>query len=116
MDNSEIDSDGFSESNRRCIVDTAVSRVRSRGIEPHPDLLFLYELYARGDISKEELNTRMHNRLNNLITDLQHQGERRERFEYLSSHEWSSRETKGKKEPGRVEGGPSTHRPGSRRL
>jgi len=87
MDNSEVDSDGFSESNRRYMVDTAISRVRARSIEPHPDLLSLYELYIRGNISKKELNTRMHNRLGNLIKHLQHQGERREGFEQPSSHE-----------------------------
>lgn len=87
MDNSEVDSDGFAESNRRYMVDTAISRVRSRGIEPHPDLLSLYEIYARGDISKEELAIRMHNRLTNLIIQLQKQSEWREQFEKPSSHE-----------------------------
>jgi len=87
MDNSEADPDGYTESTRRYIVDTAVSRVRARGIEPHPDLLLLYERYIKGELCRSELQIHLHNRLANLMANLQHQSKRREHYEQSNSHE-----------------------------
>jgi len=70
MDDSKVDSDGYTESIRRHIVDTALSRTRAKGIEPRVSLMLLYEQYITGEIVREELQVRMQNRIANLISSL----------------------------------------------
>jgi len=70
MDDSKVDSDGYTESIRRHMVDTALSRTRAKGIEPRVSLMLLYEQYITGEIVREELQARMQNRIANLIAGL----------------------------------------------
>jgi len=70
MDDSKVDSDGYTESIRRHIVDTALSRTRAKGIEPRVSLMLLYEQYITGEIVREELQVRVQNRIANLISSL----------------------------------------------
>ena len=74
MNDSKVDSDGYTESIRRHIVDTALSRVRARGIEPRVGLMLLYEQYITGEIVREELQVQVQNRLANLVTLLPYSG------------------------------------------
>ena len=70
MDDSKVDSDGYTESIRRHMVDTALSRTRAKGIEPRVGLMLLYEQYITGEIVREELQARMQNRIANLLAGL----------------------------------------------
>ena len=75
MDDSKVDSDGYTEGVRRHIVNTAVSYIRNKGIEPRVDLMLLYNQYITGEMDREELQVQVQNRLAKLITHLPHSDE-----------------------------------------
>ena len=66
MDEPQLDADGYSEGNRRSIVETAMGRVRARHIEPAPEVLAIYAQYIAGTISRQETSNLMAARLEDL--------------------------------------------------
>jgi hypothetical protein len=71
VNNYRIDQDGFSVGVRRRMVDTTLSRMRARGIEPHPVVLLLYEEYILGEMCKGELFALLKYPLADIITYMQ---------------------------------------------
>lgn len=86
MDDSKVDSDGYTESIRRHIVDIAVNRIRAKGIEPRVGLMLLYDQYVTGEMDREELQVQVQNRLANLITHLPYLDENRGNSELPNSY------------------------------
>lgn len=66
-----LDTDGFTETIRRRIVQTALARLRLRQIEPATDLLALYEQYCCGKLSRTSLGQHMNERLAALLALMQ---------------------------------------------
>jgi hypothetical protein len=52
-------------------METALGRVRARGVEPKPALLALYERYVRGEITGEQLQTLVRERRVELTDNIQ---------------------------------------------
>lgn len=54
-----MDTEEDDQAQRRAIVTQAIANVRARGIEPHPQVLALYERYAAGEIRRDEVQAAM---------------------------------------------------------
>lgn len=66
----QLDADGYSEEIRRSIVEKAVARVRSRQIEPAPEVLAIYAQYIVGTLTRQETSNLMAERLENLANQM----------------------------------------------
>ncbi|RPD43572.1 MULTISPECIES: antitoxin VbhA family protein [Hymenobacter] len=54
-----MDTEEDDQAQRRAIVAQAIANVRARGLEPHPQVLALYERYAAGEIMRDEVQAVM---------------------------------------------------------
>jgi hypothetical protein len=63
MNEPQLDADGYSEEIRRSIVERAMAGVRSRQIEPAPEVLAIYAQYITGAITRQETSNLMADRL-----------------------------------------------------
>jgi len=76
MDGPQLDADGYSEEIRRSIVEKAIAGVRSRHIEPAPEVLAIYAQYIAGTITRQETSDLMAERLENLANRMGEAAER----------------------------------------
>ena len=66
MDEPQLDADGYSEEIRRSIVEKAMAGVRSRQIEPAPEVLAIYAQYIAGTLTRQQTSDLMTERLESL--------------------------------------------------
>ncbi len=76
MDEPQLDADGYSEEIRRSIVEKAMAGVRSRQIEPAPEVLAIYAQYIAGTLTRQETSNLMAERLENLASRMGKAAER----------------------------------------